>query len=612
MGSQIEKIFDQNENNEDNGDIDENTINNNSYNDNNNNNNELSEQFNDFEFIEFYESEGSQNDFKWSAAKVRSLKSKKIYAMKNIQNPQFNINFYTEQINVLKKLNHQYVIKYYKLLNNGSDYYLIMEYMNNCAIKNFIDTNKLYEYDIEEEILLKILLQCSSALVYLHKNQFPYWIKLTNIFMDNDRNIKIGLFNEKNNINFNYNPKDDILYLGNIFHTICFEKEKCPKKIYSKDLINIINSLREIDINKRWDSERLLENVKEIYFKTYMKNTSITSILRCLYAYPDLNDKIFRKKDTIKNNRDKYYLQYKYIKITSIIAGFEEGELNEKINEFRFDISLKYSKFKGHQEINPFYFFIFLLENMYKESNNENETFIQKNNQEGQEIIDSVFNVDEIDKLSKKQMLKKFTNNYNNNVNSYIADLFSGIVLTEIKCDLCENIKYSFSNFCFLYYDISKRNDEDNFDLWKDGIDKDKLPRSEKLYCEKCLIYQNHFECNKYYKMPPHLVIYFNRGNKYNNNSNIVFEENLYLTNYIGEDNESVKQYNLVGSINRRKKSEKEEEFIYYARDQSNTNIWYISNINEPKDYKNAPIKEIQSDGQIIMLFYNENKGKNI
>ena len=116
-------------------------------------------------------------------------------------------------------------------------------------------------------------------------------------------------------------------------------------------MINIINSLREIDINKRWDSERLLENVKEIYFKTYMKNTSITSILRCLYAYPDLNDKIFRKKDTIKNNRDKYYLQYKYIKITSIIAGFEEGELNEKINEFRFDISLSWQSFNPYRNV---------------------------------------------------------------------------------------------------------------------------------------------------------------------------------------------------------------------------------------------------------------------
>ncbi len=109
--------------------------------------------------------------------------------------------------------------------------------------------------------------------------------------------------------------------------------------------------------------------------------------------------------------------------------------------------------------------------------------------------------------------------------------------------------------------------------------------------------------------MPQQLVIYFIRGQEYNNNSKIIFEENLNLINYIEKNNESTKEFYFVGSINRRKINEKEEEFICYTRKQNN-NRWYISNMNGLRKYDNAnsPIKEIQSDGQIIMLFYNEKK----
>ncbi len=108
--------------------------------------------------------------------------------------------------------------------------------MNNSEIQQFINANQIYGEDLEEEVLLKILLQCSYALDYLHKKQLAYGIKLTDIFIDNDRNIKIDIFNYQN-YNKNYNFKDDILFLGKIFHKICFDEKEynCPKKIYSKN-----------------------------------------------------------------------------------------------------------------------------------------------------------------------------------------------------------------------------------------------------------------------------------------------------------------------------------------------------------------------------------------
>ena len=485
--------------------------------------------------------------------------------------------------------------------------------MNNSDIENFIKINKILNFEPEEQTLLKILLQCSSALVYLHNqnNLVKSGIKSSNVFiMDNDQNIKIGVFNLFSNKDaYNYDFKNDIYFLGNYFKNICFlENQGGPKQFYSQELIQIINSMIENDPNKRWDAGTLLNKVKKIYFKRYFKNSSIISILRCLYSFPDLNRKIFGNNE-IKQNKEKNNIHNWYLKLINILGGYEEAELSENIQEFRFAFSWKYFKFLENKEINPFYFFIFLLENMYKESNKINQINIQNEYQEGKDVINSVFNADEVDKENKEQMLKKFYINFNNNVNSYIANLFCGIMLTELKCDICDNINYSFSNFGFLYYDLSKKNNEEQFNLIEEGFKINQLEK--RLYCVKCLIYQQHFESNKYYKMPHQLVIYFNRGSNYTNTSDIIFEENLNLINYIEDKNESPKDFYLVGSINRKIINEKEEEFIYYTRDPNNKTIWHISNMNDFQNYETAPINDIKKNGQIIMLFYNNQLKEN-
>ncbi len=101
MGSQIERYYEPYINSENNEDIDENIFTT-SY---NNDENQLNEQFTDFESL------GEQKNSNSSIEKVRSLKTNKIYARKKIQNPQL-YKYYSEQINVLKKINHPYIIKY--------------------------------------------------------------------------------------------------------------------------------------------------------------------------------------------------------------------------------------------------------------------------------------------------------------------------------------------------------------------------------------------------------------------------------------------------------------------------------------------------------------------
>ena len=267
------------------------------------------------------------------------------------------------------------------------------------------------------------------------------------------------------------------------------------------------------------------------------------------------------------------------------------------------EISSKYPELEENKEINPFIFLIFLLEKIHKETNKiiENNEEIEEKNEKN--IINSPFDAEKLDKSNKEQMLNNFISYFKNNVNSPISDLFCGIILSEIKCQICENINYSFSNFCFIYFDISNNNNK-NFDLVKDGFENKKLLSVDKtIYCEKCLIYQKHSEYNKYYKMPHQLIIYFYRGNNYNDNSAINFDEKLNVNKYI-EEKDSTKEYYLTGSINRIIDKGK-EKFIYYIRDPNNKNILFLNDFKEQIDFNNNAINKIQSNGQIVLLFYN-------
>ncbi len=106
------------------------------------------------------------------------------------------------------------------------------------------------------------------------------------------------------------------------------------------------------------------------------------------------------------------------------------------------------------------------------------------------------------------------------------------------------------------------------------------------------------------------LVISFIRGNNFQNNTRIVFDENINLTDFVDEKNASPTKFYLVGSINRVMNNGK-EEFRYWARDPDNRNIWHVN--KECENHNNAPIDLIRNEGQIIMLFYNniENIPKN-
>ena len=591
---------------------------------------QMGNYFEDFEILQILtEDECDQNNQmpqkQCFVTKVRSTKNNKLYAMKKIiTNMNYiDISLYQKLI----ELNNPHILKYYKTVcDNNHNLYLIMELMNNDNINNFIKAHYKVNKRIKEEEIWNILLQCSSALDYLHKKELSnFGIRFIDIFMNNEQNAKISVFSEPpKNEDINYNLNEDIHLLGIYFYKMIYSHLKRIQNsqsinqiqlneennpYYSKELKDIIFSMiRDRNLN----STQLYNNVKQTYVKKYARNTSINSVLRCLISYRKLNHIICeQKRDLFMSNNEKYYFNYWYIKAYDTISGLDEKGLNECIEEFRRAIAFDNSKLDGNKEIDPLYLLGFLLEKMHKETNEINQNNNQGNPQLEQKKTNSFFN-DEEDKSNKDQMLHKFINNYNRNIHSPISELFLGIAKRKRICSACSTPSYFFNNFCFVFFDLSQNDSDDDFDLeqgFKDLYDKGKdisAESSDRVYCKRCLSYQAHTEYNRFYKMNKELIICFIRGNDYKNESRIIFEDILTVKDEYIDTNEGTPfKYKIVGSINRIITEKGDEEFIYFAKDPENEIFHTRTKGNNSDDnlLYFTPIDLMKNTGNLILLF---------
>ena len=595
---------------------------------------QMGESLKDFEILRVLGSfEGGKN----FVSKVRSLKNNKIYAMKRIDlndiKKEEEKKLCLDQMEKLKALNHPHLIKYYKtFIDDKNNLYLVYEYMNNSDLQSFIKAHQILEKLIKEEVIWNILLQCLSGLDYLHKENLGHLaIKLTNIFLNNEQNVKIGLFYKTPKLDDkNYDIKKDILNLGLFFYKMCFSSELINSKWiddigveynkqsddYSDDLLEIVYKMIEEDPSKRLSARELYDLVKEKYVKKFTNNTSIKAVLRCLYSYPKFSQSILNNEQNIISNKEKYYINFWYLNTIKAISS--NSNLNKCLEEFRRALASENSKLDCSKEVDPIYLLAFLLEKMHKEDNKIKKTEIKTKSCDDQYVINSIYKVEEEDRTNKEQMIQKFTSYFKKNVNSIISNLFFGFIKTKRICRVCRSPTYLFSNNCFIAFDLN-RCTKDNFDLVIDGfyaIHKENriLPKEKyHVFCDKCLTEQNHNEFNRYYSMGEHLIICLYRGNSYQNNINVTFKEELILEVNTERNNKKVKidlvenkdspsKFYLVGSVNRVLNNGK-EEFQYFSRDPNNKNFWYTS--QGDGNFDTPPIGLIEKAGKVVMLFYN-------
>ena len=113
----------------------------------------------------------------------------KIYSKQSLIDPQKR-NVVKNEINILKQIDHENVMKLYEVIDTPSNLYLVLEYINGVNLLEILKKEK--DHYIKEQRAKKLFLQVVNGISYCHnKNIFHRDIKLENILVLKDDTIKI-------------------------------------------------------------------------------------------------------------------------------------------------------------------------------------------------------------------------------------------------------------------------------------------------------------------------------------------------------------------------------------------------------------------------------------
>ena len=578
-----------------------------------NNINQIGTNLNDFEILQILSGDKDLN----FVAKVRSTKNNKTYSLKKIDLQGISNLHYQLAISIMNQLvmlENPHIIKYYGYFQENNVLYLVMEYMDNSDIIGYIQAHQEFGKQIKEVEIWNILLVCLSAMNYIFSyNLGKNGVKLTNVFMNNKQNIKIGVFRDLFFNSNEYDSNKEILLLGKycyiMMNSLNIECELLSDK-------NYISSLNNINVNNTYYSPNLKEivnnmleenniNVQDLFTKAknyyadiYNKTTSIKAILKCLYSYNKLNEKLYKKKSIFQSNITKYTMNNLYINAIESFNSNNENNLKAILDDYKREMACFFFKLEGNKEIDPLLFLTFILDKMHKETNKVDLNKIKRDENDNFNYVKcSAYDGDEEDRGNKMQMLNKFVTYFNSTMSSTISDLFFGFIKTKRICQTCKFGYYFFSNYLYIVFDLTQRNSNENFDLINDGFNKDyndkeffPVENKNQIFCDKCIAYQKFVEFNRYYMLNSQLIICFIRGDNCKNKSNIIFSQMINLKEHVEKDISSPHNFYLVGCVKRIYKNNF-EEYIGYSRYDNNFSINNITQNN--------------NDEQIMMLFYN-------
>ena len=126
----------------------------------------------------------------------------KIFDKGKIKNEK-EVEYIEREISILKKLNHYNTIKLYNIIQNENFIFLIQEYVPNGELLHFLENPE--NMNLTENHICKIYQQIISGIEYLHDIGIAHSdLKLENILLNRDKNIKIidfGLSNKYNKEN---------------------------------------------------------------------------------------------------------------------------------------------------------------------------------------------------------------------------------------------------------------------------------------------------------------------------------------------------------------------------------------------------------------------------
>ena len=605
----------------------------------------MGDKFSDFEILQPLGRGSFAN-----VIKVCSLINHRIYAMK-ILDLENNVNvsqedkekYYNNEIELITKLNHQNIVKYYKSFTENNKIYIIMEYFDNGDLESYIKALKFDKGKNENKNkaeIWNIFYQCMAGLNYLHSMGVIHRdIKPQNIFMTKNKIIKIGDFGVsakfkdkqilkkiislKNTIvgtyefmapevfKKDYNEKSDIYSMGCVFYQILFlkpyqkksfkyENNKPIQRLESGPISSIsdinfkeiLTQMLEQDAEKRPDSKTILEKIKENYNKVFIQNSGLYSVLRCLCNFPNLRSHFL---DKFKKEKKEFIDSKPYSKLLLYCIENKDNWF-ETINFYRNYLIEENHFLNSNKEINPILILTSIIDKIHGELNQikPRETLLRKR---------SSFN----DPIKEDKINRDYVSNFSSNFNSNISNNFVGHFETIRKCSSCGILTYLFTFFFSLEFDLNlplllkqKKSEINLIELFK--IQKEiniDLKGFKKFRCLKCKNEVEHKESKIFYLFPYQLVISFDRGNNDENKININFPKELDLSEIVKDKKYSPKLFNLFGIIKRCDIKSREHYISIIFNEEEKS--WYIfddESMQKIEDYS------YHKDGDVVMLFY--------
>ena len=521
-------------------------------------------------------------------AKVISKKNSKIYVLKQFRQNQDQQKL-VQEFQILNKLNHSNIIKYFKWFNEDGKVYFVKEYVDNGSLKNLKEAYRSINKPIEENTLWNIFMQCMAGLDYLHSNNIVHKnLKSNNILMNENKVIKID------DIQFNQDPKDksdDIREMGEIFSELIpieFQNQ------YPQEMIGIVNAMK--NNFKNINSTQLLNKIMEQYIKSVAKVSSINAIFRCMSALQPFSYAMYQKGNSFSENNTPVAYYYMQCLNTYFNPNGNPKDTIIYYNNFR-NLLYKNSQMNNDVEIRPRQVLEFLLERLNRETDS---------NLRGVSFSTQIM----IFEKDKETSLQKFTDYFKKNFNSIISNNFVGYIKTVRICNACGERNYSFNIHPFIEFDMDMSQVGDNkyplnlLENWFRAQNNQKkvLSVEHKIVCQsnKCKNkVTEHREFKQFYFLPQCFIISLNRGKNYTNTFQPQIPLILDLKNKI-EIRNSPSQFNLVGMVKRFVDDKQEEHFIAIYRDIQQ-NIWRVSD-RDNVQVINDPF--LHNQGLIITLFY--------
>ena len=327
------------------------------------------------------------------------------------------------------------------------------------------------------------------------------------------------------------------------------------------------------------ENESILIGLNNIGATCYMNAT-----IQCLSNTDELTA-YFLNKFPNAPNYNKKKMSYEYYKVVLNLWDKNNNNKPYSPKDFKEKLSEENPLFAGIAANDAKDLIIFLLERFHKELNiNKIENNINNNN------------FDQLAQLDKNKMLNIFINEFKENYNSIISDLFYGVLGITNKCIRCNQIKYNFQVYnCVefplekinqFYFSIGKRNnynmnnnknpDIDLYECFNYLNSFELMSGDNQIYCNNC-----HCLCDSYYQSnlfssPNYLIINLNRGKGAVYECKVNFPEQLNLYNYI-EYKSSNLQFELYAVICHIGESSMEGHFVAYCKNRLDKK-WYLYN----------------------------------